>query len=182
MCRARERHTKAERPRRRRENFWSFYAFTLNFASPTSSSGSAAPHVTTRSTCSATRRTHSCTLRALAVKGPAKTTHRISALPSRNPAARLHSFAYASARASALPAPPRARLVPASCPASSMPRLPHRHATLTGPADHAVPPPLSRSSAFVGCRCIGWPSSALTAGSTPARCRSAAARENGQCQ
>lgn len=167
-----------EGARRRRENFWSFYAFTLNFASPTSSSGSAAPHVTTRSTCSATRRTHSCTLRTLAIKDPAKTTHRISALPSRNPAARLHSFAYASARASALPAPPRARLVPCliDAAASTPPRDTH------GPADHAVPPPLSRSSAFVGCRCIGWPSSALTAGSTPARCRSAAARENGQCQ
>ena len=109
---------------------------------------------------------------------PAKTTHRISALPSRNPAARLHSFAYASARASALPAPPRARLVPCliDAAASTPPRDTH------GPADHDVPPPLSRSSAFVGCRCIGWPSSALTAGSTPARCRSAAARENGQCQ
>ena len=116
-----------EGARRRRENFWSFYAFTLNFASPTSSSGSAAPHVTTRSTCSATRRTHSCTLRAFAVKDPAKTTHRISALPSRNPAARLHSFAYASARASALPAPPRARLVPCliDAAASTPPRDTH---------------------------------------------------------
>ena len=58
---------------------------------------------------------------------PAKTTHRISALPSRNPAARLHSFAYASARASALPAPPRARLVPCliDAAASTPPRDTH---------------------------------------------------------